>query len=111
MTKKYFGGTVPAPAQSTEFDASLIETVRQTVETYKAKMDDLHIADAEDAVFAMLRRANKYIDETAPWVLAKDESKKEVLGTVRPFDGRKLRCLRGGNGSRRKRNAVRKNRC
>ena len=82
MTKKYFGGTVPAPAQSTEFDASLIETVRQTVETYKAKMDDLHIADAEDAVFAMLRRANKYIDENAPWVLAKDESKKEVLGTV-----------------------------
>lgn len=82
MTKKYFDGTVPAPAQSTEFDASLIETVRQTVETYKAKMDDLHIADAEDAVFAMLRRANKYIDETAPWVLAKDESKKEVLGTV-----------------------------
>lgn len=82
MTKKYFGGTVPSPAQSTEFDASLIETVRQTVETYKAKMDDLHIADAEDAVFAMLRRANKYIDETAPWVLAKDESKKEVLGTV-----------------------------
>lgn len=82
MTKKYFCGTVPAPAQSTEFDASLIETVRQTVETYKAKMDDLHIADAEDAVFAMLRRANKYIDETAPWVLAKDESKKEVLGTV-----------------------------
>ena len=82
MTKKYFGGTVPAPAQGTEFDASLIETVRQTIETYKAKMDDLHIADAEDAVFAMLRRANKYIDETAPWVLAKDESKKEVLGTV-----------------------------
>ena len=82
MTKKYFDGTVPAPAQSTEFDASLIETVRQTVETYKAKMDDLHIADAEDAVFAMLRRANKYIDETAPWVLAKDESKKEVLGAV-----------------------------
>ena len=82
MTKKYFGGTVPAPAQGTEFDASLIETVRQTVETYKAKMDDLHIADAEDAVFAMFRRANKYIDETTPWVLAKDESKKEVLGTV-----------------------------
>ena len=82
MTKKYFGGMVPAPAQSTEFDASLIETVRQTVETYKAKMDDLHIADAENAVFAMLRRANKYIDETAPWILAKDEDKKEVLGTV-----------------------------
>lgn len=82
MTKKYFGGMVPAPAQGTEFDASLIETVKQTVETYKTKMDDLHIADAENAVFAMLRRANKYIDETAPWVLAKDESKKEVLGTV-----------------------------
>lgn len=82
MTKKYFGGMVPAPAQRTEFDASLIETVRQTVEAYKAKMDDLHIADAENAVFAMLRRANKYIDETAPWILAKDEDKKEVLGTV-----------------------------
>ena len=82
MTKKYFGGMVPAPAQGTEFDASLIETVKQTVETYKAKMDDLHIADAENAVFAMLRRANKYIDETAPWILAKDEDKKEVLGTV-----------------------------
>lgn len=82
MTKKYFGGMVPAPAQGTEFDASLIETVKQTVETYKAKMDDLHIADAGNAVFAMLRRANKYIDETAPWILAKDEDKKEVLGTV-----------------------------
>lgn len=82
MTKKYFGGMVPAPAQGTEFDASLIETVKQTVETYKTKMDDLHIADAENAVFAMLRRANKYIDETAPWILAKDEDKKEVLGTV-----------------------------
>ena len=82
MTKKYFGGMVPAPAQRTEFDASLIETVKQTVETYKTKMDDLHIADAENAVFAMLRRANKYIDETAPWILAKDEDKKEVLGTV-----------------------------
>ena len=82
MTKKYFGGTVPAPAQSTEFDASLIETVRQTVETYKAKMDDLHIADAEDAVFAMLRRANKYIDETMPWALAKDPEKQDRLATV-----------------------------
>lgn len=82
MTKKYFGGMVPTPAQGTEFDASLIEKVKQTVETYKAKMDDLHIADAENAVFAMLRRANKYIDETTPWVLAKDECKKEVLGTV-----------------------------
>ena len=82
MTKKYFDGVVPAPAQGTEFDAALIETVKQTVETYKAKMDDLHIADAENAVFAMLRRANKYIDETAPWILAKDEDKKEVLGTV-----------------------------
>ena len=82
MTKKYFGGMVPAPTQGTEFDASLIETVKQTVETYKTKMDDLHIADAENAVFAMLRRANKYIDETAPWILAKDEDKKEVLGTV-----------------------------
>ena len=45
-------------------------------------MDAIHVADAEDAVFTMLRRANKYIDETAPWVLAKDESKRGTLGTV-----------------------------
>ena len=46
------------------------------------KMDTLHVADAIDEVFALLRRSNKYIDETMPWALAKDESKKERLGTV-----------------------------
>lgn len=82
MTKKYFGGVVPTPGAGTEFDDGLKQAVVKTVADYKEKMDALHIADAEDAVFAMLRRANKYIDETAPWVLAKDESKKEILGTV-----------------------------
>ena len=82
MTKKYFGGTVPAPAEGTEFDGALKTVVAETVATYKEKMDAIHVADAEDAVFTMLRRANKYIDETAPWVLAKDESKRGTLGTV-----------------------------
>lgn len=82
MTKKYFDGVVPAPSESTEFDADLKAVCEKTVKTYIEKMDALHVADAEDLVFTMLRRANKYIDETAPWALAKDESKKAVLGTV-----------------------------
>ena len=82
MTMKYFGGTVPAPAGEEGPDADLKAVVREAVSQYEALMDDYHIADAADAVFQMLRRANKYIDETMPWALAKDESKKARLGTV-----------------------------
>ncbi len=82
MTVKYFGGVVPTPAGEEGTDAELKATVAEAVAKYKALMDDYHIADAAEAVFAMLRRANKYIDETMPWALAKDESKKARLGTV-----------------------------
>jgi len=82
MTLKYFGGVVPAPAGEEGTDGELKATVAEAVAKYKALMDDYHIADAAEAVFNMLRRANKYIDETMPWALAKDESKKARLGTV-----------------------------
>lgn len=82
MTKKYFGGVIPSPGAAEDPDADLTGTVARTVGEYTALMDDYRLADAADAVFSMLRRANKYIDETMPWVLAKDESKKARLGTV-----------------------------
>ena len=82
MTAKYFGGVIPTPAEETELDRDLKETVKKAIAEAKAQMDNYHIADALEAIFNMLRRANKYIDETTPWVLAKDESQKARLGTV-----------------------------
>lgn len=82
MTVKYFGGVVPAPAGEEGTDAELKATVADTVLKYEAQMDGYRIADAAEAVFGMLRRANKYIDETTPWALAKDESQRARLGTV-----------------------------
>ena len=82
MTVKYFGGIVPAPAGEEGTDKELKATVAEAVAKYEALMDGYHIADAAEAVFGMLRRANKYIDETMPWALAKDESQKARLGTV-----------------------------
>ncbi len=82
MTKKYFGGTVPDSTCPADPDGDLIETVKKTAEKYSALMDSLHIADALEEIFTMLRRANKYIDETTPWILAKEESNRGRLGTV-----------------------------
>ena len=82
MTKKYFDGVVPAPAGEEGTDAELKAAVAAAKEAFARDMDDFRVADALDAVFTMLRRANKYIDETAPWTLAKDDTKKARLGTV-----------------------------
>ena len=82
MVGKYFKGEVPAPAESGEFDDDLIQTAEQTVKNVKQKMDTYHTAEALDEIWNLLRRSNKYIDETAPWVLAKEEEKKARLGTV-----------------------------
>lgn len=82
MTEKYFGGVIPAPAGEEGTDGALKATVAATVALYAEKMDAFRIAEAADAVFEMLRRANKYIDETMPWALAKDETKRARLGTV-----------------------------
>ncbi len=82
MTKKYFDGVIPAPMGDEGPDAELKALAVETTRTFSDNMDSFHIADACADVFALLRRANKYIDETAPWVLAKSEETKARLGTV-----------------------------
>lgn len=82
MTKKYFDGVVPIPAGDESTDAELKAAVAKAVSKFTADMDEYHIADAMNEVFTMLRRANKYIDETTPWALAKNEADKPRLGTV-----------------------------
>ena len=82
MTKKYFDGVIQSPCEADEFDADLKSCVASTITKFCSLMDDFRIAEAAESVFDMLSRANKYIDETTPWSLAKDESKKARLGTV-----------------------------
>ena len=82
MEKKYFGKEILAPTVPEALDDELKATCVKVYEKYIALMDDYHLSDALDSVFEMLSRANKYIDETTPWTLAKDESKRERLGTV-----------------------------
>ena len=82
MTKKYFDGVIPSPAGDEGPDAELKAAAADAYANFTANMDTFHAADALDAVFTLLRRANKYIDETAPWALAKDEAQRARLGTV-----------------------------
>ncbi|MBQ8546598.1 MAG: methionine--tRNA ligase [Clostridia bacterium] len=83
MTKKYFGGTIPQNVVfDNEFDNDLKAKTLDTVSKFTALMDDFKLSEATECVFDMLSRANKYIDETTPWILAKDEAQKERLGTV-----------------------------
>ncbi|MBE6637552.1 MAG: methionine--tRNA ligase [Ruminococcaceae bacterium] len=81
MTTKYFGGIVPSPTQSQEIDNDLLATVEKTYAAYVSEMDAYRLADAVETVFGLFRRANKYIDETTPWTLAKN-GETERLGTV-----------------------------
>ena len=82
MTKKYFGGIIPAPAAEQQPDADLKKTALEAFDKMYAKMDALHCAEAIEEIFALFRRANKYIDETTPWVLAKSEETLPRLQTV-----------------------------
>ena len=82
MAGKYFGGNVKAGGTAGEFDSELIACANETVQKYYSLMDIYHNAEACDTVMNLAKRCNKYIDETAPWVLAKDESKKAELETV-----------------------------
>lgn len=82
MTKKYFDGTVPAPSGEAGTDAELKAAVANAAADSYSLMETYHISDALDAIFTMLRRANKYIDETTPWSLAKNEADRARLGTV-----------------------------
>ena len=84
MIEKYFGGTVvkSLPVNEEDPDAEFKATVTGVAAKVRAKADELRIADAISEVFALFRRANKYIDETMPWALAKDETKKARLNDV-----------------------------
>lgn len=82
MTNKYFDGKVTAGENTAECDKELIDTAKATIEKYYELMDSYHNADACDAVMSLAKRCNKYIDETAPWALAKDESRRAELNKV-----------------------------
>ncbi|WP_432630671.1 methionine--tRNA ligase [Brotaphodocola sp.] len=82
MTNKYFGGEVRNGGVSEAVDEDLKNVVLESVKKTDAKMNDLRVADAITEIFNIFRRCNKYIDETMPWSLAKDEEKKDRLATV-----------------------------
>ena len=82
MDQKYFGGQVVAPSAAEPVDEELKAIALALPARVEARMNELKVADAMDEIFALLRRANKYIDETAPWTMAKDAEKRERLGTV-----------------------------
>ena len=82
MNNKYFGGTVSNPGVTEPIDEELTQLAEETIARVTEKMDKLRIADAISEIFTLLRRCNKYIDETEPWLLAKDEAKKDRLATV-----------------------------
>lgn len=82
MVNKYFGGILPEPGAEGEFDADLKNTAVSAIAGVESKMATYHVADSLDEIWKVANRANKYIDETAPWVLAKDENSRERLGTV-----------------------------
>ena len=82
MSNKYFGGVVTNTNVKEDVDDELITLALQTPNKVVEKMDKLRVADAISEIFTLFKRCNKYIDETMPWALAKDESKKERLETV-----------------------------
>ncbi len=82
MSHKYFDGEVCAPTDAEPVDDELKGLALALPAKVEAKMNELKVADAIDEIFTLLRRSNKYIDETMPWALAKDESKRARLGTV-----------------------------
>ena len=82
MSNKYFDGVVKSTGVTEDVDADLKAVVIGTKEKVVAKMEKLRVADAITEIFTLLRRCNKYIDETTPWVLAKDEAKQDRLAEV-----------------------------
>ena len=82
MAHKYFDGTITNAKVNEDVDTDFIQAISSLDENVTAKMDDLHIGEALDEIFDVLRKSNKYIDDTTPWILAKDETKKGRLETV-----------------------------
>lgn len=82
MSNKYFDGAVENTHVNEPVDDELISLALQTVKDVKAKMDDLHVGDALDSIMTLLKRCNKYVDETEPWVLGKNDADYPRLKTV-----------------------------
>lgn len=82
MSNKYFDGQILNPNVEEDVDKELIELAQNTLSKVEAKMEELRVGDALDEIFTLLRRSNKYIDQTMPWALAKEEDKKYRLATV-----------------------------
>ncbi len=82
MSHKYFDGVIYEPTAMEPLDNELINLVLETKDKVTEKMDNMRVAEAIDLIFEIFRRCNKYIDETEPWILAKDETKTERLKTV-----------------------------
>ena len=82
MSNKYFGGVVENKNVNEPVDEELKKVVLETPDKVTAKMEELRVADAITEIFTLFKRCNKYIDETMPWALAKDEAKKDRLATV-----------------------------
>lgn len=82
MGNKYFEGKISNKNENDELDINFIDSINSTYNDYKKDFDTLHISDGINKVMDLLRKSNKYIDETMPWSLAKDESKKDKLETV-----------------------------
>ena len=82
MTNKYFGGTATDKGAAEDVDADLKAVIENAPKAVEEKMDGLRVADAITEIFNLFKRCNKYIDETMPWALAKDEAKKDRLETV-----------------------------
>jgi len=93
MIDKYFGGKIPMEKQGNAFDDDLIQTALTAVKGYEAQMEQMFFSDALTEVWTLVRRANKYIDETAPWVLAKDEAKQAELAHIMYMLAEVLRIL------------------
>ena len=82
MVEKYFDGKLSRERENGEYDEELINLAKALPQKYEAEMDSYHFSSALAEVFKVISRANKYIDETMPWILAKDESKSARLATV-----------------------------
>ena len=98
MTNKYFGGTVTDKGVAEEVDADLKAVTESTPKAVEDKMEELRVADAMTEIFNLFKRCNKYIDETMPWVLAKDEAKKRPSGnsSLEPHSEHFPRCRTSG---------------
>ena len=83
MVNKYFDGNVPSyNGHQNEVDEEIEEFAKQTIEDFESKMNEFEISDALKTIWKLISRTNKYIDETAPWALAKNEEDKEKLASV-----------------------------